>query len=188
MSLAPAPQPDGPLFAEVDMGAERLLRAWVSAGAVLFPEAFIGGYPRGSNFGITIGNRTAKGKEEFRKYHASAIDVPGPEVERLAAMAGEYKVGSCESTERSCPRDWSALMLAGIEIYCAPTADSRGVASINDPYRSRGVSLYHHLGAILPGPNYDGEALISADVGACLSNLSACAGLLFLIGSVLYII
>lgn len=44
---------------------------------VVFPEAFIGGYPRGSNFGVTIGNRTAKGKEEFRKYHASAIDVPG---------------------------------------------------------------------------------------------------------------
>lgn len=43
----------------------------------MFPEAFIGGYPRGSNFGVTIGNRTAKGKEEFRKYHAAAIDVPG---------------------------------------------------------------------------------------------------------------
>lgn len=59
---------------------------------VVFPEAFIGGYPRGSNFGVTIGNRTAKGREEFRKYHAAAIDVPGPEVDRLAAMAGKYKV------------------------------------------------------------------------------------------------
>lgn len=44
---------------------------------MVFPEAFIGGYPRGSTFGVSIGNRTAKGKEEFRKYHASAIDVPG---------------------------------------------------------------------------------------------------------------
>lgn len=44
---------------------------------VVFPEAFIGGYPRGSNFGVSIANRTAKGKEDFRKYHASAIDVPG---------------------------------------------------------------------------------------------------------------
>lgn len=44
---------------------------------VVFPEAFIGGYPRGSNFGVSIGNRTPKGKEEFRKYHAAAIDVPG---------------------------------------------------------------------------------------------------------------
>ncbi|EOY33362.1 Bifunctional nitrilase/nitrile hydratase NIT4 isoform 1 [Theobroma cacao] len=125
MSLVPAPpisQPDGPLFAEVDMGgdsfaptiratvvqastvfygtpatldkAERLLAEAAGYGSqlVLFPEAFIGGYPRGSNFGVTIGNRAAKGKEEFRKYHASAIDVPGPEVDRLAAMAGKYKV------------------------------------------------------------------------------------------------
>lgn len=44
---------------------------------VVFPEAFVGGYPRGSNFGVAIGNRTAKGKEDFRKYHAAAIDVPG---------------------------------------------------------------------------------------------------------------
>lgn len=44
---------------------------------VVFPEAFVGVYPRGSNFGVTIGSRAAKGKEEFRKYHASAIDVPG---------------------------------------------------------------------------------------------------------------
>ena len=59
--------------------AERLLAEAAGYGSqlVVFPEAFIGGYPRGANFGVTIGNRTAKGKEEFRKYHASAIDVPG---------------------------------------------------------------------------------------------------------------
>ncbi|KAK1398622.1 Bifunctional nitrilase/nitrile hydratase NIT4A [Heracleum sosnowskyi] len=74
--------------------AERLLAEAASYGSqlVVFPEAFVGGYPRGSNFGIIIGNRTEKGKEEFRKYHASAIAVPGPEVDRLAAMAGKYKV------------------------------------------------------------------------------------------------
>lgn len=74
--------------------AERLLAEAASYGSqlVVFPEAFLGGYPRGSTFGVTIGNRSAKGKEEFRKYHASAIDVPGPEVDRLAAMAGKYKV------------------------------------------------------------------------------------------------
>lgn len=107
MSIVPAPQPDGPLFAEVAMGgdassptvratvvqastifydtpatldkAERFLAEAAGYGSqlVVFPEAFIGGYPRGSNFGVTIGNRTAKGKEDFRKYHASAIDVPG---------------------------------------------------------------------------------------------------------------
>lgn len=59
--------------------AERLLAEAASFGSqlVVFPEAFVGGYPRGSNFGVSIGNRTAKGREEFRKYHAAAIDVPG---------------------------------------------------------------------------------------------------------------
>ena len=42
----------------------------------MFPEAFIGGYPRGSSFGAAIGRRTAKGREDFRKYHASAIAIP----------------------------------------------------------------------------------------------------------------
>lgn len=59
--------------------AERLLAEASGYGSqvVVFPEAFIGGYPRGTNFGVSIANRTAKGKEDFRKYHASAIDVPG---------------------------------------------------------------------------------------------------------------
>ena len=59
--------------------AERLLAEAAGYGSqlVVFPEAFVGGYPRGSDFGVTIGNRTAKGKEDFRRYHASAIDVPG---------------------------------------------------------------------------------------------------------------
>lgn len=59
--------------------AEMLLFHAARHGAqlVVFPEAFIGGYPRGSTFGISIGNQTNKGKEDFRKYNASAIDVPG---------------------------------------------------------------------------------------------------------------
>ncbi|XP_042498889.1 bifunctional nitrilase/nitrile hydratase NIT4A-like isoform X1 [Macadamia integrifolia] len=74
--------------------AERLIADAASSGSqlIVFPEAFIGGYPRGSTFGVTFGYRTAKGKEDFQKYHASAIDVPGPEVERLAVIAGKYKV------------------------------------------------------------------------------------------------
>lgn len=55
--------------------AERLVEEAVGLGAqlIVFPEAFIGGYPRGLNFT----DRTAKGRESFSKYHAAAIDVPG---------------------------------------------------------------------------------------------------------------
>ncbi|KAI4353117.1 hypothetical protein L6164_002089 [Bauhinia variegata] len=74
--------------------AERLVAEAASQGSrlLVFPEGFIGGYPRGLTFGVTIGNLTAKGREQFRKYHASAIDVPGPEVDRLATIAGKYRV------------------------------------------------------------------------------------------------
>jgi len=65
--------------------AERLLAEAASYGSqlVVFPEAFIGGYPRGSGFGVSIGNRTAKGREDFRKYHSAAIDVPGKRLIRI---------------------------------------------------------------------------------------------------------
>jgi nitrilase len=60
-----------------------------AAGArlAIFPEAFVGGYPKGFDFGARVGQRTAEGREWFRRYHAAAIDVPGPGVERLAAIA-----------------------------------------------------------------------------------------------------
>lgn len=44
---------------------------------VVFPEAFIGGYPRGFRFGLAVGVFNEEGRDEFRKYHASAIHVPG---------------------------------------------------------------------------------------------------------------
>lgn len=60
------------------------------AGLAVFPEAFIGGYPKGSHFGAPVGSRTAEGRELFRRYHAGAIAVPGPETERLAKLCGDF--------------------------------------------------------------------------------------------------
>ncbi|EFI53261.1 MULTISPECIES: carbon-nitrogen hydrolase family protein [Afipia] len=62
------------------------------AKLVLFPEAFVSAYPRGANFGATIGARTAEGREMFRRYHASSIDVPGPAVEVLASIAKQNSI------------------------------------------------------------------------------------------------
>ena len=58
-----------------------------AAELVLFPEAFVSAYPRGLSFGAVVGARTAEGREQFRRYWESAIDVPGPAVERLAKIA-----------------------------------------------------------------------------------------------------
>ncbi|XP_010535707.1 PREDICTED: bifunctional nitrilase/nitrile hydratase NIT4 [Tarenaya hassleriana] len=250
--------------------AERLLAEAAGYGSqlVVFPEAFIGGYPRGASFDLAIGSRTAKGRDDYRKYHASAVDVPGPEVDRLAAMARKYKVfmvmgvieregytlyctvlffdsqgqflgkhrklmptalerciwgfgdgstipvfetsigkiGAAICWENRMPLLRTAMYGKGIEIYCAPTADAREtwqasmthialeggcfVLSANQFCRRKdyppppeyvfsggednltpdsvvcagGSVIISPLGNVLAGPNYDGEALISADL------------------------
>lgn len=62
------------------------------ANLVVFPEAFVGGYPKGLTFGAHLGSRSPEGREEFRCYHASAIDVPGPEAARLGQIARDSGV------------------------------------------------------------------------------------------------
>lgn len=66
--------------------ALKLIDAAAKAGAqlLLFPEAFIPGYPRGLNFGAAIGNRSEQGRELFARYHASAIEIPDETTEALA--------------------------------------------------------------------------------------------------------
>ena len=74
--------------------AEALTREAARQGArlVVFPEAFVGGYPRGSGFGAVIGNRTEEGREEFRRYWDGAVDIPGPAVDELSRIAAESRV------------------------------------------------------------------------------------------------
>ena len=62
------------------------------ARLVLFPEAMIGGYPRGSAFGAVVGSRTDAGRDAFRKYWEDAIDLPGPECAELGRIAAKHDV------------------------------------------------------------------------------------------------
>jgi nitrilase len=57
------------------------------AQLVLFPEAFVSGYPRGLDFGAVVGSRSEKGREDFRRYWVSSVDVPGPAVQELSRTA-----------------------------------------------------------------------------------------------------
>jgi hypothetical protein len=90
------------------------------AGLVLFPEGFISGYPRGISFGTVIGNRTPEGRDHFRRYWESSIDVPGPVLDQLVVLAaelvlqwrelvhaGEDHDGSAEARQPEV--DWSAV-------------------------------------------------------------------------------
>ncbi|OGA11979.1 MAG: nitrilase [Betaproteobacteria bacterium RIFCSPHIGHO2_12_FULL_69_13] len=49
----------------------------------VFPEAFVGGYPKGITFGAVVGARRPEGRDWFARYHAGAIAVPGRETEAL---------------------------------------------------------------------------------------------------------
>ncbi len=73
---------------------QALTQEAASQGAqlVVFPEAFVSAYPRGLTFGAVVGNRTAEGREQYRCYWDSAVDVPGPAVDILADIARQQQV------------------------------------------------------------------------------------------------
>src|SRR5215211_3534665 len=67
-----------------DLAADAARRG---ARLVVFPEAFVSAYPKGLGFGARLGMRSPEGREEFRRYFDSAVDVPGPATEALGAAA-----------------------------------------------------------------------------------------------------
>ncbi|MGW3287019.1 carbon-nitrogen hydrolase family protein [Streptomyces sp. NPDC001002] len=171
----------------------RVVERWLSEAAernldlVVFPEAFIGGYPKGSTFGGVVGDRTTAGREEFARYWNGAVEVPGPVTDRLGELAAEAgvhlvigvverefgtlyctvlffsdtgtllgkrrklmptgaermiwgfgdgstldvhptklgRLGAVICWENLMPATRMAMYAQGIELYCAPTADSR---------------------------------------------------------------
>jgi nitrilase len=62
------------------------------AQLLVIPEAFVSAYPTGMDFGARLGLRTPKGREDFRRYYESAVDVPGPACEALGKTAREFNV------------------------------------------------------------------------------------------------
>ena len=74
--------------------ADGLMAEAAAKGAQLavFPEAFISAYPKGLEFGAKLGSRTAEGRQWFRKYWESSIDVPGPDTALLGEMAAKHNL------------------------------------------------------------------------------------------------
>ncbi len=62
------------------------------AELVVFPEAFVGGYPKGHDFGVTLGIRSPDGRDEFRRYFESAVEIPGPAIERIGDVAKNHGI------------------------------------------------------------------------------------------------
>lgn len=72
----------------------RLIAEATAQGAqlILFPEAFIPAYPRGLSFGTVVGSRNPAGRKTWETYWSNAVDVPGPDVDKLAAAARQANV------------------------------------------------------------------------------------------------
>lgn len=62
------------------------------AKLVVFPEAFVGGYPKGLGFGARMGSRSPEGRDEFRRYFEAAVAVPGPATDAIGKAAHTHGV------------------------------------------------------------------------------------------------
>jgi nitrilase len=84
---------------------------------IVFPEALLGGYPRGAAFGAVVGDRSAAGREEFLAYSEQAVIYPGPEIDQLAQIAADRGVHLVVGF----------IERAGTSLYCATvTLDDAG--------------------------------------------------------------
>ncbi len=93
----------GSVLFEIDRTLAKALE-WLDAAAAqstqlaVFPEAFLGGYPKGLDFGARVGSRSPEGRAMFRRYYESAIDVPGPVTEAFGVACrdrGMHAVIGC---------------------------------------------------------------------------------------------
>ena len=62
------------------------------ADIVVFPEAFVGSYPKGLDFGARLGLRSTEGREDFGRYYDGAIAVPGPETLQIGEAVRNNRV------------------------------------------------------------------------------------------------
>jgi nitrilase len=145
--------------------AVRLIGEAATTGAeiVLFPEAFITGYPKGLNYGLVVGARDAVGREEFRLYLDAAIEVPGSETQRLgeaAAANGTYvimgaierELGTCYCTVLFFGPDGRLL---GKHRKLMPTALERMIWGFGDGSTLTVVdSPYGRIGSVICWENY----------------------------------
>ena len=145
--------------------AVRLIGDASATGAkvIVFPEAFVPGYPKGLSYGLVVGARDAAGREEFRVYLDAAIDVPGPLTQRLgeaAAANGAYVVigvierdgGTCYCTALFFGPDGAML---GKHRKLMPTALERMIWGFGDGSTLTTVaSPYGPIGAVICWENY----------------------------------
>jgi len=86
----------GSVMFDLDRSLEKALSLVAAAAKqaelIVFPEAFLSGYPKGLDFGARVGMRSPEGRAMFRRYFESAVDVPGPATEALGEACRQHGV------------------------------------------------------------------------------------------------
>ena len=145
--------------------AVRLVAEAAAAGAkvIVFPEAFVTGYPKGLDYGLVVGARDPVGREEFRLYLDAAIDVPGPQTARLGEAAAahrayvvigviERELGTCYCTVLFFTPDGA---LAGKHRKLMPTALERMIWGFGDGSTLTTIdSPWGRIGSVICWENY----------------------------------
>ena len=133
------------------------------ARVLVFPEAFLGGYPKGADFHIYLGGRTVQGRAEFKLYFDAAVTVDGPEIRILAKAAMEHKLYVCMGI---IERDGGTLYCTAVYLgpdgqvlgkhrKLMPTALERLVWGFGDGSTLKAVDTpYGKMGAVICWENY----------------------------------
>ena len=106
----------------------------------VFPEAFIGGYPKGVDFGARVGSREADGRDLYRRYWNNAIELGSAEYDAISELVAangiavvvgviERKGATLYCSTFGFERDGSLL---GVHRKLMPTAMERLIWGFGD--------------------------------------------------------
>lgn len=133
------------------------------ADLLLLPEAYLGGYPRGADFGCRVGARDPAGRDAFLDYFRAAVDL-GDVVGDAGAGAGDAWVrrelpapapSSAEGEEKGEKK--AAVRGDGTREEIESIARDTGVFIITGLIEKVGGSLYCAAGYVCPRLGFIGK-------------------------------
>jgi nitrilase len=88
---------DSPVFFDKTKTLEKvevLTKKYAQEGCelIVFPESFVPGYPRGFDFGATIGSRTPEGRALYNEYHQHSFDTESDDMKKMEQLAKSQNV------------------------------------------------------------------------------------------------